>query len=94
LEPEIRKLGVYQLKLTAESRFENNQEGVSRQYEDLRFSLRGDYEKVALKGHCLNCKREGNLGLHYSEYIKIITGNARGARCPHCKGKESFIISN
>jgi hypothetical protein len=92
LEPEIRKLMVYGFKRNVENRFENKQESLSREYEQFRFELRGDHEKIALEGYCLNCKRKGNLGIHYSQYLKIINNNVIRAQCSHCGLKESVTI--
>jgi hypothetical protein len=93
LDPDTRKIQIHQLKLDLERKFANNQEGVRRQYEELRFKLRQDYEKIALEGDCLNCKYSGSVELHYTEYFKIINGKAMAARCPQC-GTQNLLISN
>ena len=93
LDPDTRNPQVYQLKLHAESKFANNQEVLRRQYEELRFKLRQDHEKIALEGDCLNCKYRGGLELHYTEYTKIISGKEMAARCPHCD-TQNLLISN
>jgi hypothetical protein len=97
LEPEIRNLMVYRFKLDIERRFENNQEGLSREYEQFRFELRADHERIALVGKCLNCKRKISSGVHYSEYIKFITEPGHDSSdCPQCntKGSLVFLYSN
>jgi hypothetical protein len=94
LEPEIKKLMIYRLKLSLESEFENTQESLSREYEELRFELKGNHEKIAIHGYCLNCKRKENLAIHYSQYLKIINNSVIGVQCPQCGLKESVTISN
>lgn len=85
---------VYQFKLHTERKIENQLEGFSREYELFWFGLRSKYDRIALEGKCLNCKREIRQGVHYSEYIRIVTSSAIGTHCPHCKTKESVTFSN
>jgi hypothetical protein len=93
LEPETRKLAIFQLKIHVEAKYAKSQEFVSRQYEEFRFRLRDEYEKIAVGGDCLTCKYSGNLELHYIEYLKFIASNAMAIRCPHCC-TQNLLVSN
>ncbi len=47
LDPDIKKLVLHQIKIVAENRFRYILENIPRQYEELRFGLRSDYERIA-----------------------------------------------
>jgi hypothetical protein len=85
LNEEVRKLILYSLKISAEKKFENKQEDLTREYEEFRFNLRTDYELIAVQGYCENCKDTQNLALHYKDLT------SRKVNCPSCNTKQMAL---
>lgn len=98
LEPGVKELVLYQMKLSAERRFESKKRHLSRSYERERFNHRDDYENIVLEGDCENCKLRSIVIWDYIEYRKIFSSLNRKdpirLDCGNCGAKSSFIISN
>jgi hypothetical protein len=96
LKPDARKLMLYRTKVSLERRFENNQINPSKQYEEFRFKLRSDYNKIAVPGYCETCKRMKSIALPYLKLTNILTSGNYDIRikCPVCNTKDSLLISN
>jgi hypothetical protein len=65
LDQEDKKLILNRLKMLAEEDYENSQQDLTREYEEFRFELRYDYERIAIQGHCESCKIKQNVALKY-----------------------------
>jgi hypothetical protein len=96
LEPDVQKLMLYRTKMSLERRFENNQINPSKQYEEFRFKLRSDFDKIAIPGYCETCKCMQNIALPYLELTNILTSGNYDIRIkyPVCNTKDSLLISN
>jgi YD repeat-containing protein len=96
LDPEIQKLMLYRTKVSQERRFELNRISVSKEYEEFRFELRSDYERIAVQGYCENCKSMQNVALHYLELIRFSRTDNIDIRvdCRACNTKDILLISN
>jgi len=62
---------IYRLKMIAEEHFENNQEDLTREYEEFRFESRNDYEHIAIQCYCENCEIKQNMKLRYLDLRNI-----------------------
>jgi hypothetical protein len=98
LEPGVKELVLYQMKLTAERRFEFKKRYLSRSYERERFKHRDDYENIVLEGDCESCKMGSIVVWDYIEYRKIFSSLNRKdpirLDCGNCRAKSSFVIPN
>lgn len=98
LEPEVKDIVLYQMKLSAERRFEIKKNYLSRSYERERFRHRDDYERIVLEGDCENCKIGSIVVWSKIEYRKKFSSLNRDdpikVDCGNCNSKNSFIISN
>ena len=98
LEPEIQKLVLYALKLNIERKMKDLSYNFER-FEKMRFSIRKDYDKVALECLCGICKRLVYIKLDLLDYRKRITNSYFElasvilAKCQQCK-TDSLIIPN
>ena len=96
LEPGVREIVLYQMKLSAERKFEIKKNYLSRSYEIRRFRHRDDYERIVLEGDCENCKIGSIVVWSYIDYKKIFSSLNRAdpirLDCEICKSKNSFII--
>jgi hypothetical protein len=87
LEPEIRKLFLYEQKLAIDIKM--GRRARTLEYEKLRLALMGDVEFVALQGYCNECKqyvaREMTI-LHYYRQLAYAHTSLDGlaAKCPRC----------
>jgi len=85
---------LYRMKLSIERMFESMHD-LTREYEEFRFRLRGNYQTIALEGYCKKCKLRRNVAFHYLNYVKsfiLVAKNEIRAKCPICKTKDSIII--
>ena len=94
LDPEIKKLVLYQIKIVAENRFRYILENIPRLYEELRFGLRSDYERIAAAGYCSSCDCDQVITLHYLDLKRISLANGYDTNwiCPICRSEESLTI--
>ena len=94
LEPEIQNMMLYRMKLSIERMFENMHD-LTKEYEEFRFKLRGNYQTIALEAYCKKCKVRRNVALHYLNYVKRFILDAKNeirVKCPICNTKDSIII--
>ena len=98
LEPEVKDIVLYQMKLSAERKFEIKKNYLSRRYERYRFMYRANYESIVLEGNCENCNVESIVIWSYIDYRKKFSTLNRDdpirLDCENCKTKNSFIIPN
>jgi hypothetical protein len=87
-----QKLILYEMKMFAENKFNNNQESLTRRYEKFRFDMRSHYERIALQGFCEECKSSQNVPLHYSDLIRHGISKDLRVDCPSCNTKKSLFI--
>jgi phage FluMu protein Com len=93
LEPSVRELVLYDIKLVYEARMGNNKDlGDPMLYEEYRFELRRNAEEAALQAKCTKC----NIVLNLSDKTsKIVTRNFNRPlhiRCPECKNINCLVI--
>jgi hypothetical protein len=89
LDGQVKKLLLYRMKMFTENNFEIRLENIgteldSKEYEEFRFNLRQDYERIAIRSYCENCKSNRNIALHYSELISSAVDNDIIVACPDC----------
>lgn len=89
LDGHSKKLFLYRMKMFTENNFENRLENTSteldsKEYEEFRFNLRADYELIAIRGYCENCKSTRNMTLHYSDLISPNDNYTVKAKCSNC----------
>ena len=96
LDTETKWLILFQTKIVTESRFENRQENISREYEEYRFKIRSDYKRIALEDYCKKCRRKQVIGIHYLDIKRISAARADTTNwtCPVCRTKESLAIAS
>lgn len=98
LEPEVKELVLYQMKLSAERRFEIKKQYLSRSYERRRFRHRDDYGRIVLEGDCESCKIGSIVVWDYIDYRKKFSSLNRDdpirLDCGNCGAKNSFVIPN
>ena len=98
LEPEIQKLGLYALKLDIEDGMKDLSYTFEK-FEKMRFSIRKDYDEVALESLCGICKSLVYIKLDLLDYRKRIANSYFElasiilAKCQQCK-TDSLIIPN
>jgi len=94
LDPDIKKLVLHQIKIVAENRFRYILENIPRQYEELRFGLRSDYERIAAAGYCDSCDCDQVITLHYLDLKRFSLANGYDTNwtCPICRSEESLTI--
>jgi hypothetical protein len=96
LVPEVRKLLLYRLKLHFENMFEQNNAPLNKRYEEFRFDLRDNYERIAVEAVCKNCYHKEYLGLHYRTYLKWTLDGQKclmKVECKRCNTKGTMIVS-
>lgn len=93
LDPDIKRLVLHQIKIVVENRFRYILENIPRQYEELRFGLRADYERIAAAGYCNSCDCDQVIALHYLDLkrISLARGQNKNWKCPVCR-TESLTI--
>jgi hypothetical protein len=97
LNQENRKLILYEIKTLAEETFKRKLEEVThltRPYEEFRFNLRGDYNRIAIEGYCEYCKSNRPVALNYLDLRRLSVANEKRADCPNCNTKGSLVISH
>jgi hypothetical protein len=96
LDRGVKRLILYRLKMFAENKFENQLEYLTRDYEEFRIEISGDYERIAVQGYCENCRTRQNVAVHYSDLRKISPQDSNDLRidCSSCTTENSVIISN
>jgi hypothetical protein len=94
LDTDIKKLVLHQIKIVAENRFRYILENIPRQYEELPFGLRSDYERIAAAGYCNSCDCDQAITLHYLDLkrISLTNGGDTNWTCPICRSEESLTI--
>lgn len=97
LEPQAKRIVLYQLKFNNECRFQAMKEPLPKLYEEVRFKYRDDFEHFIVDGKCEICGHYDALPFHYAEYGRSITGPQNNeilakVECKKCKTKDSMII--
>jgi hypothetical protein len=69
LDQNIKALVLFQMKLDAERRFQNSKEYLTKEYEEVRFQNRNNYDSIVIEGTCDKCGT-GPVILPYLEYRK------------------------
>lgn len=95
LDLETRKLVLYNLKLDIERKMRELATDF-KEFEKMRFQLRGFADMIVLEGHCTSCDHYVAIGVELLDYRKrtinsdlgIITG-----KCPHCGVDNSLHIA-
>ncbi|HKG86745.1 MAG TPA: hypothetical protein VKA95_00355 [Nitrososphaeraceae archaeon] len=96
LEPNVRQIVLYQMKLLAEQRFQNIKAPLSRTYEKVRFKYRANPNYIVVDGDCKVCGYYKVIPLNYIEYVKSITDPnniLKKMKCKKCNTKDGIIIS-
>jgi hypothetical protein len=92
LEPEIRKLFLYDQKLNIDIKM--GAKAMSKEYEKLRLELIGETERIALEGFCSECRRRYVFPMKIMEYTRRLA-NAHlitlAIRCPKCKANQRTL---
>jgi 5-methylcytosine-specific restriction endonuclease McrA len=99
LDDHSKKLFLYRMKMFAENNFENRLENIStefdsKDYEEFRFSLREDYERIATRSYCENCKNSQNMVLHYSGLVSPSARENIQVTCSNCGRRVSLQNHN
>jgi hypothetical protein len=98
LEPEVAALILFQMKLNAERRFQNIREYFTREYEEMHFQNRNDYERIVVEGDCIKCNFQTVIALPYLDYRKrfslVTRDDTIKLDCPKCGTKDSLVIPN
>lgn len=98
LEPEVAALILFQMKLNAERRFQNITESFTREYEEMHFQKRNDYERIVVEGDCVKCNFQTVIALPYLDYRKrfslVTRDDTIKLDCPKCGAKDSLVIPN
>lgn len=87
LETEVRKLYLYDLKLSIDVKVGKN--ALTLEYEKLRLTLLEDVESVALEGYCNKCKQHPVLPMKIVQYYRRLTYaftplKGLAMQCPKC----------
>src|SRR6187200_1139617 len=97
LDPAVKQLVLYHLKLDIEEKIEM-QAKYSKGFEKMRYDLRGFPELIALEGICTICKLYYPIGMKILEYRdKILHASSDSItlstiRCKKCNQDNSIII--
>ena len=99
LDGQVKRLFLYRMKMFTENNFENRLEGIgtdldSKEYEEFRFNLRADYERIAIRDYCENCKSKQNMELHYSDLVSPTARDYIPATCSNCSSRTSLQSHN
>ncbi|MBV9177521.1 MAG: hypothetical protein JO297_10830, partial [Nitrososphaeraceae archaeon] len=91
LDENVKELFLYRMKMFTEGNFEYKLEYLgteldSKQYEEFRFDIRSDYEHIAVRGYCENCKSNQNLKVYYLDLISSTGLDHMRANCYNCNG--------
>jgi hypothetical protein len=96
LEPEVAALILFQMKMNAERRFQNIREYFTREYEEMHFQNRNDYERIVVEGDCVKCNFQTVIALPYLDYRKrfslVTRDDTIKLGCPECGTKDSLVI--
>jgi hypothetical protein len=96
LDRRTKMLVLYQMKLNTERRFEDTKVFLTKEYEEMRFEKRNDYERIVVEGECKKCG-VGPLALPYLDYRKEYAyagpTNPILLNCPKCDTENSLSIS-
>lgn len=96
LDPEIQNLILHALKLDIERRMRAAADNFEN-FEQARFMVRADYNKVALECACIKCDRSLYIGIGLRHYRKSVVDSYPewtgflSEICPQCK-TDSLII--
>jgi hypothetical protein len=87
LEPEVRKLYLYEVKLSLDVTM--GKIATTLQYEKLRLDLIGDVETIALEGQCNECKKAATDKVKIVEYYQS-QGHVSlvSMKCPLCNSPD------
>jgi hypothetical protein len=86
LDQESQKLILYEIKILAEKKFKAKLEemtNLTRPYEEFRFSLKGDYKRIAVEGYCKHCKSDQTVALHYLDLKTPSLAEEKRGDCPN-----------
>jgi hypothetical protein len=94
LEPEVRKLYLNELKLNIDVIM--NARAQTLEYENLRCTLIGDVEVVALEGYCTECKQWPVLPMKIMQYYQRLAHaftplNGLVMECPKCNSPHKTL---
>jgi predicted lactoylglutathione lyase len=96
LDKKTKKLVLFQMKLNTERRLEDTKAYLTREYEEMRFENRNEYERIVVEGKCKKCG-VGPVGLTYLEYRKTFAHVGFGEPvlldCPTCDTVNGLSIS-
>jgi hypothetical protein len=95
LRPDLKEIILYQMKLDVERRFEDKQEYLSRDYEQVRFENRDHSDRIVVQGICKSCNKDSVVVISYIEYRKKFAdyGDPIKLNCDMCKATDSFSIT-
>jgi hypothetical protein len=97
LDPKVKSLVLFQMKLDAEARFQNSKDYLTKEYEEVRFKNRNNHDRIVVEGTCKKCGT-GPIVLQYLEYRKIFAlvglNDLITLDCPICNTKNGLVICN
>jgi hypothetical protein len=98
LDPSIRRLVLYHKKLEIEEIMETRARN-TKGYEEMRYKISDDFDKVALEAYCENCGGYyTSVALDLIDYIRHIAyllydPQSLHVKCPRCKGEKKSKIT-
>jgi hypothetical protein len=97
LDPKLKALVLFHMKLDAERRFQNSKEYLTKEYEEIRFKNRNNHDRIVVEGTCKKCGT-GPIVLPYLEYRKrfalVGLNDLITLDCPICNTKNGLVICN
>jgi hypothetical protein len=94
LEPQVKELVLYNIKLDLERRMERQVE-FYKNYEEVRFAIRDKPHMIAIEGHCKQCNhfitfpfslQMYNKRMTYAHIIPLVI------KCHNCQKKDSLSL--
>ena len=93
LEPFLRNLFLYNIKLEYEARMADHRDlGDPILYEEYRFKLRGNSEETALQAKCIRCNIVQNLSDKTSKVVVRDFNRPLDIKCPSCNNLNCLVI--
>jgi hypothetical protein len=94
LEPEVRKLYLYEVKLSLDVTM--GKIATTLQYEKSRSTIIDDVEVVALEGYCAECKQRSVLQMKITKYYWRLAHaftplNGLAMQCPKCNSPSKTL---
>jgi hypothetical protein len=100
LDPDSKKIFLYETKSNVEQKIRNNIMGYSKEYEKRWFAKRADYNTIVLEGNCEKCKHPSVVELSHDDHRNLIknstfdqiSGNKQKFSCKYCNSEDTCML--